>query len=102
MNNRKSVRLSENYIKVIKNNAFEFFGDKTRVLVFGSRTNLNAKGGDIDLYIIPETKDNILERELKFSVKIKMALGEQKIDIVIQENSEKLIEKIALSKGVEI
>ena len=50
------MRLSEKEKKIILNLAKKYFGDKTRVFVFGSRL-IDKKGGDIDLYIEPEIYD---------------------------------------------
>jgi len=63
---------------------------------------LKEKGGDIDLYIKPVFKDNLLERKLKFLTKLWEKLGEQKIDIILEKDLKRDIEKIALQEGVEL
>ncbi len=47
------MRLSPREKKTITNLATRFFGDKTRVVLFGSRVNDSLRGGDIDLLILP-------------------------------------------------
>jgi len=55
------MRLSVKEINTIKSCAKAFFGAHARVLLFGSRVDDQKRGGDIDLYIIPETnKDHYL------------------------------------------
>jgi predicted nucleotidyltransferase len=98
----RKVRLKEYEINAIKETAKEVFGEKTRVILFGSRVDLTKRGGDIDLYIIPEKKDNLFERELKFKSKLQLKIGERKIDVVISKNPERAIEKVAVENGVEL
>jgi predicted nucleotidyltransferase len=45
------MRLSDFQINSIKSTVKEVFGDATTIL-FGSRTNDNLRGGDIDLYLV--------------------------------------------------
>ncbi|ACO04909.1 MULTISPECIES: nucleotidyltransferase domain-containing protein [Persephonella] len=94
------VRLTEEEIKAIKETAQDIFGKKTEVYLFGSRTDIDKKGGDIDLYIIPEKRDNLFDRKLKFLVKLKSRIGEQKIDVIIAGSCDKDIEKVARETGV--
>ena len=87
----RKIRLSEKEIEIIKKSAEEVFGDSTKVYLFGSRVYPEKKGGDIDLYIIPRFKDNLLERRAKFLAKLWAALGEQKIDIILEKDPERKI-----------
>jgi predicted nucleotidyltransferase len=98
----KKVRLSEKEIRVIKKSAEEIFGKGTKIYLFGSRVDLKKRGGDIDLYIKPKFKNNLLERRIKFLIKLYEELGEQKIDIVLENDSKKEIERLALKEGVEL
>ena len=45
------MRLSERERSVIKLAVSKNFGDTARVLLFGSRTNDDRRGGDIDLLV---------------------------------------------------
>ena len=87
------MRLKKWEIDIIKNSAKEVFGDEVIVKLFGSRVDDNKKGGDIDLYVI--TKNNSFENQRKFWSLLQIKLGEQKIDIIYNENSNRDIEKIA-------
>jgi predicted nucleotidyltransferase len=98
----KKVRLSEKEIRVIRKSAEEIFGKGTKIYLFGSRVDLKKRGGDIDLYIKPKFKNNLLERRIKFLIKLYEELGEQKIDIVLENDSKKEIERLALKEGVEL
>lgn len=93
------VRLSENEIKTIKDLATNIFGN-CEVYIFGSRTNLTKKGGDIDIFIIPQNKKDLFKKKVKLSAKLESVLGKP-VDVVVSRNKNTPIEKEAL-KGVKI
>ena len=96
------MRLTMFEITTIQRNAENIFGDRVKVYLFGSRVDDNKKGGDIDLYVIPENKDNFFEKKIKFLSALNSALGEQKIDVVIAKDQTRPIEKQALETGIEL
>lgn len=70
-------------------------------MLFGSRADDNKRGGDIDLYIETSEKANLLDKKVKLLVRLNRDLGEQKIDVVINNfSAEKDIFTIARSTGV--
>ena len=87
------MRLKSWEIEVIKNNAKKVFGDDVIVKLFGSRIDDNKKGGDIDLYVIAKNKS--FEKQRKFWALLQIELGEQKIDIIYNEDKNREIEKVA-------
>lgn len=97
-----NIRLTEKEINIIKNAATEVFGKDVKVILFGSRTDIDKKGGDIDLYIITNQKDDLFKKELSFRTKLQLLLGEQKIDVIIQTDITRDIEQSALKNGVEL
>jgi predicted nucleotidyltransferase len=72
------------------------------VYLFGSRVDDNKRGGDIDLYIIPQTKENLREKKSLFLSKLYEYIGEQKIDIIIAKDKNRLIEQEAIRNGVRL
>ncbi len=78
------MRLSPQQINSIKEVAAEVFGSRAQVQLFGSRVNDQLRGGDIDLYVtnIALAMEAQLDAKLKFLVKIKQKLGDQRIDLV--------------------
>jgi predicted nucleotidyltransferase len=98
----RSIRLSEYEIKAIKETAKEVFGKNTKVYIFGSQADLNKKGGDIDIFIVPENRENLFDKKLKFLAKLKSKIGEQKIDVIIKGFDKGEIVKIAEKTGVLI
>jgi len=81
----KGLRLTEEEIKAIKETSKEVFGKDVKVWIFGSRTDLSKKGGDIDIYIeIPDfDADKIFDKKIKFLVDLEDKIGEQKIDVIV-------------------
>lgn len=60
-------------------------GEKGSLYLFGSRTDDRKKGGDIDLLFISDAATSLLLKtsRCKIAEQIKLAIGEQRIDITI-------------------
>ena len=71
-----------------------------KIYLFGSRVDDSKRGGDIDLYLIPNIKESLQIKKIKFLLKLNMILGEQKIDIVISNDINRSIEVVALNEGI--
>jgi predicted nucleotidyltransferase len=83
-----NMRISEKEIESIKILAEKIFGVGTKILLFGSRTADNKRGGDIDLFITNNKKENLtLTAKINFLVELKLLIGEQKIDVVLDTES---------------
>lgn len=97
------MRLNKEVCAFIKNTAKTYFGSNAKVYLFGSRTDDTKKGGDIDLYIETDITTGILNRKLKMLGALQKVLGDQKIDIVINNfKSKKYIFDIAKKEGVRL
>ena len=73
------------------------------MVLFGSRVDDSLRGGDIDLYIIPEKKltaDQLYKERIYFLSALKMKIGDQKIDLIIARDQNRPIEREALKNGV--
>ncbi len=86
------MRINSQYQETIKNAFISVFGNGN-IYLFGSRVDDNKKGGDIDLFIEIDNKRDLFKKKIKFLAKIKRVIGEQNIDIVFNENSNRLIEQ---------
>ena len=95
------MRLSKRYIEVIKRYFKEFF-ENGEIYLFGSRVDDSKKSGDIDLYLEVKDHSNLFEKKLKFLSRVKKELGDQKIDVVFNTDSSRLIEKEALQWGIKL
>ena len=96
------MRLTEYEIKMIKKAFYETFKEG-KIYLFGSRIDDSLRGGDIDLYLVPKVKfDDGGQRKIKFLMKLDEYIGEQKIDVIIAKDKNRLIEQKALKYGVEL
>ncbi len=95
------MRLSEKYIKTIKKYFHEVF-ESGKIFLFGSRVDDTKKGGDIDLYLVLDNHEDLFNKKIKFLSKIKKELGEQKIDVIFNTDSSRLIEKEAVKWGIQL
>lgn len=97
------MRVEQFEVDAIKATAHRYFGRRCIVRLFGSRVDDSRKGGDIDLHIVAETPAHAtLETELAFEVALQDAIGEQKIDVVLQApgRQDSPIDNVAKSTGV--
>jgi len=97
------MRISEEVKKSILQVTKIVFGDEVSVYLFGSRVDDNKRGGDIDIFIKSDNLiDDKLNKKIKFIVELKKRIGEQKVDLVISSNKKRLIEEIAIIKGIKL
>ena len=77
------MRLTKVQIDTIKKLAVKHFGQETTVYLFGSRTDENKKGGDIDLFVQCADESALtLEAKIHFLAEMKTKIGNRKIDVV--------------------
>jgi hypothetical protein len=106
-NKGEKVRLSDYDRAAIESLFVKNFLPEDKLWIFGSRVDLEKKGGDIDLYI--ETHANDVEEAIKmhadFLGDLEQKIGEQKIDIVLNILNDPYllpIYEIAKSKGIRM
>ncbi|OGE20728.1 MAG: hypothetical protein A2V51_01840 [Candidatus Dadabacteria bacterium RBG_19FT_COMBO_40_33] len=89
---------------IIKSSVKRHFGRDAGVYLFGSRVDDDRKGGDIDLYITTDMPTSeIIREKIGLLVDMEKSLGEQKIDIVINNHTkQKPIYEIAEKEGVKL
>jgi predicted nucleotidyltransferase len=75
---------------------------EAKVWLFGSRTDDNKRGGDIDIAILSEKINN--DAMLKIQVRrfICNRIGEQKIDIVTSSGGKEAFFRLAVAEGIEL
>ena len=95
---KKSLRLSQKEIEIIKTIITSFFSN-CEIYIFGSQTNLKKRGGDIDIFVIP-SKEIDFKTKLLAKIKLQDKLLKP-VDIIISTDLNRDIEKEAL-KGVKI
>ena len=93
------MRLSKKEIEIIKDKVKTIFG-KSIIYLFGSRVDDDKSGGDIDLYIVSENKENLFQKKARIKILLEDMLYKP-VDIIIGKDKNRLIEKEAL-KGVSL
>ncbi len=99
------MRLNKAQISAIRQAAREVYGENVQVWLFGSRVDDNRHGGDIDLLIRPDTEnqDSGLRQKIRFLGKLERAIGERKVDVVIERTADpRPIVHIAHETGVRL
>jgi uncharacterized protein len=104
----KKLRLTKQELLSIKKVFIKHFGVNDHLWLFGSRVDPNKRGGDIDVYIETNNKsaDQLFDQKINFLVDLKTAIGDQKIDVIINRVLVKkkplLIYKEAKTTGVQL
>ncbi len=93
------MRLTSKEQEIIKKTIREIFGE-CEIYLFGSRLLDEKRGGDIDLYVIPKDRDNLLQKRLLALYRLKKRLYKP-VDLVVHRNFKRHIEKEA-RKGVQL
>ena len=94
------MRLTADERAEIKQQVSRVFGEGSRVFIFGSRVDDAKKGGDIDLFIEPQHVSHEAAQKITLITKLQLVLGDQKIDVVVARDRDRLIEQEARKNGV--
>lgn len=100
----KGIRLTDSEVLAICKIFRSHFLASDHLWIFGSRVDLNKRGGDIDLYIETKMSAEIAsEAKIKFLTNLEIALGEQKIDVVLKIAGFDLpIYEVAKEEGIKL
>jgi len=100
------MRLHTEERTIIRKVLHAYFGNQARIILFGSRTNDQARGGDIDLLVETYQGTDIFTKKLQALSELQIALGDQKIDLLIQTPGMPapvpLVYSEAFATGVEL
>lgn len=100
------MRLTENQTTQIRTIIRRHFGQDATALLFGSRLNDQAKGGDIDLYVETDmSAEQVVDAKIGAQRELHRVLGEQKIDLVVKRRQSKTqlpIHEVAQRTGVPL
>jgi len=82
------MRLSEFEIESILSVARRHFGTNVQVFLFGSRSNDQKRGGDIDLFISNPNNELLkIRAKIDFITELIQLIGEQKIDVILDNKN---------------
>ena len=80
------MRITLNEAAAIRRVIAEVAGAGARVKLFGSRTQDDLRGGDIDLLIrLAEPTIDKLSVSLRAGARLQMAIGERRIDVLVTD-----------------
>jgi predicted nucleotidyltransferase len=99
------MRLTPDTCRTIKESVLDMFGPNATVRVFGSRTNDEARGGDIDLLVeCAEPVKDRLKKSLALTARLQIRLGDQRIDVIVTdpETKPQSVHEIARRTGVPL
>ena len=91
------MRISDKTANVLTSLAKKYFGGDVPVRLFGSRTNDNVRGGDIDIHII--APKSTFRDEISFLAEVKRQLDER-VDLRVLRDSKLLIDEVAINEGI--
>ncbi|MFZ5502757.1 MAG: nucleotidyltransferase family protein [Pseudomonadota bacterium] len=96
------MRLTDAQKSVIREEVLRHFGAYARPLLFGSRVDDNARGGDIDLYVEITDESSLLEHRLEFQRRLFHLFGDRKVDVVIHPRTRPQLptHRIARKSGI--
>ena len=99
------MRLTPDQIQAIKLAAHTVLGDDAQVTLFGSRTDDERKGGDIDLLF--ETPHKLRDRvttQGQIYVALIHQLGDRKIDVLLKDSQtpEAPVMRVARETGIRL
>jgi len=82
------MRLSEFEIESILSVARRHFGTNVQVFLFGSRSNDQKRGGDIDLFISNPNNELLkIRAKIDYITELIQLIGEQKIDVILDNKN---------------
>lgn len=99
------MRLSHKTQQIIRETVHEVFGMDAIVKVFGSMTDDNARGGDIDLFVeLPSIIAEPERKALQLVARLQLRISDQPIDVLVLDptTSRKPIHEQAASTGVKL
>jgi predicted nucleotidyltransferase len=93
------VRLKKRERELVKKILSEIFGE-CEVYLFGSRVDDAKSGGDVDLFVVPRDRENLLSKKARAKLRLEYRLHKP-VDLIVHENFERLIEQEAL-RGIKL
>jgi predicted nucleotidyltransferase len=99
------MRLSLKIQAVINQEVLNLLGKNCRILLFGSRTDDQQRGGDIDLLIeSPRVIENRLQLACQLSARLYIKLGGRKVDVLIKDSRTNIkpIHQQAIKYGIPL
>ena len=99
------MRLSPTHVQAIKETVTSLVGQEANIVLFGSRADDSARGGDVDLLItVKQPPDNFAYTASLLAAKVERALEGRRVNVVLRTADSPIqpIHEIALRTGVAL
>ena len=99
------MRLSPSHVEMIRSTALQVLGEHAQVILFGSRADDAALGGDVDLLVtVPYSVDEPAVLSARLASRISRAMDGRKVDVVLQAPNllPQAIAQVARQTGVRL
>lgn len=99
------MRLTEAQIDLIRDAVHRVFGTRARVMLFGSRVDDNARGGDLDLLVeVDHPVDHPALASAQMAARIGRGMHGRRVDVIIDAPNlnRQAIFRIARENGVPL
>ena len=94
------VRLTPEEVAIIRQ-TIRRFDPEAEIILFGSRTDPTARGGDIDLLVVSQRITPEIRRQIR--VDLLLRLGDRKIDLIVTDDPERWVfTSLAYKYGVRL
>ncbi len=93
------MRLSPYEIDTIKDTIAQY-DRNAEVYLYGSRTDDNAQGGDIDLLVLSQIIGYL--DKLNIRMRLSDRMGGQKIDLLLQKEANNAFSLMAMQRGAKL
>nr|VFJ62308.1 MAG: Nucleotidyltransferase domain-containing protein [Candidatus Kentron sp. DK] len=99
------MRLSSQQVQIIRDITTNELGPSAEVILFGSRVDDSAKGGDVDLMVtVPEHMERPSWRAARLAARLERKMDGRHVDVVLVTHGMALqaIHTIARQQGVRL
>lgn len=99
------MRLTPHQARTIRETVAAALGPGTRVALFGSRTDDQARGGDLDLLVeVDRPLENRAATASRLAAQLQIRLGDQRIDILLIDprTTPQPIHEVARRQGIAL
>lgn len=99
------MRLSPEHVRAIRTQVADVLGGDAQVRLFGSRTNDQARGGDIDLHVtLPAPVPSPAWATARLSALLERKLDGRQVDVRlwVQGQPQLPVDEVALHEGIAL
>jgi uncharacterized protein len=96
----QKMRISKEKVAFLKKQITAVYPD-AEVYLFGSRVDDTKKGGDVDILVLTDTPSKLSSNN-RILISFFKQFGEQKIDLLVENDAHKPFVKVALERAIQL